>query len=70
MQMKMIEVWKLFESKKDKKDIGWDLSRWVESGMAKKFADIYDEKLILEEINFVIISYGFPFAIAFEANIA
>jgi hypothetical protein len=52
MQMKMVEIFKLLESKRQNKDIGWQgaMAEWASGGMAKKFADVFDEKLSVKEM--------------------
>ena len=44
IQCKCVEIFKLSESQKEGRDIGWKLAwdRWVEYGYAAKFAKIYD----------------------------
>jgi len=46
MQLKCIDKYKYEQSKKCEKDIGWDgaIAKWVEDGMAERFAKFYDEK--------------------------
>jgi len=53
MQIKMIEKLKYIESEKDKKDIGWEeaTKRWVESGKAKKFSDIWHPDIKIKELS-------------------
>lgn len=43
-QLKCIEILKLVESEKAKRDIGWEGAWlvWAEKGFAKRFADIYN----------------------------
>jgi ADP-ribosylglycohydrolase len=52
MQMKMVEVYKYQMETAMKKEIGWQdsLTIWVESGMAKKFAEAFDEKSSVREM--------------------
>lgn len=43
-QLKCLEIFKLVESEKAKRDIGWEAAwgKWIEAGFAKKFGDLYD----------------------------
>lgn len=43
-QLKCIEILKLVESEKAKRDIGWEKAWliWAEKGFAKRFADLYN----------------------------
>ena len=52
MQMKMIEVYKFIESKKQNHDIGWQgaMEGWVSSGLAKKFAEVFTETITIKEM--------------------
>jgi len=47
MQLKLIDKYKFEQSKSDDKDIGWTeaINRWVANGHAKRFADLYEEKM-------------------------
>jgi hypothetical protein len=51
-QFKCMEVYKLDESKREGKDIGWDEAtrRWVNSGMAEKYAKVYEDGLTFREL--------------------
>lgn len=44
-QLKCVEHWKYEESERAKKDVGWDNAHmsWVSNGLAKLFAELYDE---------------------------
>jgi hypothetical protein len=52
MQMKMIEVYKYQMETAMKKEIGWSesLAIWVESGMAKKFAAVFEEGVSVRDM--------------------
>jgi hypothetical protein len=52
IQIKCVEKLKYEESQKQGKDVGWTdaFLLWVKSGMAKKFAAIYDEEKSIDEI--------------------
>ena len=47
MQLKAIDHFKYFKSKKEGQDIGWakSMELWVEEGHAKKFAEVYEEDM-------------------------
>lgn len=47
MQLKAIDKMKFEKSKAANKDIGWTkcLELWVEEGYAKKFGEVYEEKI-------------------------
>lgn len=51
-QHKIVEKFKWEESKKEGHDIGWEESykRYVSSGMAKLFADVYEDGMKHREI--------------------
>jgi hypothetical protein len=52
MQMKMVEVYKYQMETAMNKEIGWQdsLTIWVESGMAKKFSEVFDEGVSVKEM--------------------
>lgn len=52
LQLKCIDRYKFFESKREGKDIGWSeaLERWVKNGHAKRFSEIYDEKIKVKQL--------------------
>jgi hypothetical protein len=52
LQHKAVEKYKMIESKRLKKDIGWKIAyqSWVDSGNAKLFGDIYVEGISLAEL--------------------
>ena len=52
MQMKMIEVYKYKLETENKKEVGWQesLRLWVENGMAKKYAEVFDDKASVKEM--------------------
>ena len=52
IQLKCIEKFKWHESERENKDIGWGEAgmRWVTTGLAKKFAEVYNEDLSVVEI--------------------
>jgi len=52
LQHKLVEKYKMIESKQLKKDIGWKQAyqNWVDGGNAKLFGDIYVEGITLAEL--------------------
>jgi len=51
-QFKCMEVYKLDESTRDKRDIGWEetIRRWISSGCAERFAKEYRDNLSFKEL--------------------
>ena len=51
-QFKELEMFKLFESKNQGRDIGWNeaVQRWVEGGYAVRFSKLYDEEGIRDPL--------------------
>lgn len=47
LQLKCIDRYKFFESKKEDKDIGWteSVERWVKNGWAERFGRFYEETM-------------------------
>lgn len=60
IQCKCVEIFKLDESTKDGRDIGWKeaWNRWVDYGYAAKFAQVYDPnpELSYKEVYSKIVS--------------
>lgn len=52
MQVKMIEVYKYQLETENKKEVGWQesLRLWVENGLAKKYAETFDDKATVKEM--------------------
>jgi len=51
-QFKELEMFKLFESKSQERDIGWNeaVQRWVKRGYAARFSRLYDEEGIRDPL--------------------
>ena len=54
IQLKCLDKFKMEESKKEDKDIGWTatVERWIEKGYAASFAKLYDED---EDISVLVL---------------
>lgn len=53
IQLECMDKFKLEQSKKDDHDIGWSetIKRWIDSGHAVRFAEIYDDPNFDENTN-------------------
>ena len=51
-QMKLIEIYKWEQSQITRTELSWSetMSKWAESGLAAKFAEVYKEELSYKEI--------------------